>query len=289
MFYSLYIPPFGDYADARALAELARDAEDAGWDGFFLWDHVFMDWPDRVVDPWVALSAIAMNTERIRIGTLVTPLPRRRPWKLARETVSLDHLSRGRLILGVGLGIYRTEFDDLGEPVDLKVRAEMLDEGLDVLTGLWRSQPFSHSGKYYEVKGAHFAPPPVQSPRIPIWVAALWPNRAPMRRAARWDGIYPLNRDNAIQDLTPDQVRDVISYVRQHRQSEAPFDVVHRGTTSGENPERDAEIAASYAEVGATWWLENIHPWRFGWNQQGSWPMSAMRERILQGPPRTQP
>lgn len=286
MFYSLYIPPFGDYADARTLAELARDAEKAGWDGFFLWDHVFMDWPDRVVDPWVTLAAIAMNTERLRIGTLVTALPRRRPWKLARETVSLDHLSQGRVILGVGLGIYASEFDDLGEPADLKLRAEMLDEGLEVLVSLWRAQPFTHDGKYYHMKNAHFMPPPVQSPRIPIWVAALWPNKAPVRRAARWDGIYPLNRDNLVQDLTPDQIKDITAYVHQHRDAETPFDVVHRGTTPGENPEQDAEIVASYAEAGVTWWLENIHPWRFGWQQRGSWPLDAMRDRILKGPPK---
>lgn len=285
MRYGLYIPPFGDYADARILARLAHEAEDAGWDGFFLWDHVAMDWPDPVVDPWVALAAIAVNTRRIRIGPLVTPLPRRRPWKLARETVSLDHLSGGRLILGVGTGVYRTEFDQLGEPADLKVRAAMLDEGLEVLTGLWRAQPFSYSGQYYQVREALFTPPPVQSPRIPIWVAGFWPNKAPFRRAARWDGVFPLDRDNRTGSMSVDQVKDMLAYIRAHRTVDAPFDVVHRGTTLGEDAAQDADIVAPYKEVGVTWWLENIHPWRFGWDGLGKWPTEIMRERIRKGPP----
>ena len=129
MHFGLYVPPFGEYADARVLASLAHEAETIGWEGFFLWDHVFTDWPERIVDPWVALTAVSLTTEKIRLGTLVTPLPRRRPWKLARETVSVDHVSNGRLTLGVGLGVNIEEFDYLGEPSDLKVRAGMLDEG----------------------------------------------------------------------------------------------------------------------------------------------------------------
>src|SRR5512134_3855134 len=151
MHFGLYVPLFGDYADARALASLARDAETAGWEGFFLWDHVFTDWPDRLVDPWVALTAIALNTQRIRIGTTVTPLPRRRPWKLARETVSLDHLSGGRLTLSVGIGVGQAEWEHLGEQSDPKKRGAMLDEALSVLTGLWSGEPFSYTGQYYQI------------------------------------------------------------------------------------------------------------------------------------------
>ena len=187
MRFGLFIPIFGDYADARVLASLAREAETSGWEGFFLWDHVFTDWPDRLIDPWVALTAIALNTEHIRLGTLVTPLPRRRPWKLARETVSVDHLSRGRLTLGVGLGVNIEEFDYLGEPRDLKVRAAMLDEGLEILTGLWQGKAFHYTGKHYQIQEALFMPSPVQNPRIPIWVAgSVGKGTVPASSAMGW-------------------------------------------------------------------------------------------------------
>jgi len=293
MRYGLYIPPFGDYADARVLADLARDAEEAGWDGFFLWDHLTLEYePDApMVDIWVALTAIAMRTERIRFGPLVTPIARRRPWKLARETASLDQLSGGRLILGVGAGVVNPpEYEHLGEPGDLKVRAAMLDEGLEILTGLWRGEPFSYTGAHYTVKEACFIPTPAQQPRIPIWVAGLWPNKAPMRRAARWDGVYPLNRDDPTEDMTPEQIKEVVAYVTAHRKSDAPFDVVHRGTTPGRDSAEDAAesaaIVATYAEAGVTWWVESIGPWRFEWNFQPPWPTEAMRACIRKGPPR---
>src|SRR5579884_3931949 len=145
MRYALNLPAFGEFADVRVLAALAREAEDAGWDGFFIWDHIQSERGRSVADPWVALAAIAVKTERIRIGALVTPLPRRRPWKFARETATLDHLSGGRLIVGVGIGgeWYR-EYSAFGEPVDDKTHAAQLDEGLDVLVGLWSGEPFSY-------------------------------------------------------------------------------------------------------------------------------------------------
>jgi len=149
MQYGIYLPNFGDEISPRALADLACEAEEAGWDGFFLWDHILYSKTQklRMVDPWIVLAAMAMKTERIRLGTSVTPLPRRRPWKLARETVTLDHLSNGRLILSVGLGEPGdAEFGQFGEETDVKVRATKLDEGLDVLAGLWRGKSFSHQG-----------------------------------------------------------------------------------------------------------------------------------------------
>jgi alkanesulfonate monooxygenase SsuD/methylene tetrahydromethanopterin reductase-like flavin-dependent oxidoreductase (luciferase family) len=173
MQYGIYLPNFGDEISPRALADLACEAEQAGWDGFFLWDHILYSKTQklRMVDPWIALAAMAMKTERIRLGTSVTPLPRRRPWKLARETVSLDHLSNGRLILSVGLGEPGdAEFGQFGEETDIKVRAAKLDVGLDVLAGLWRGKSFSYQGKYYQVQKTVFLPPPVQTPRIPVWV-----------------------------------------------------------------------------------------------------------------------
>jgi probable F420-dependent oxidoreductase len=286
MRFGLFVPLFGDYANARVLAALARDAETAGWEGFFLWDHVFTDWPDRVVDPWVALTAIALNTTRIRFGTLVTPLPRRRPWKLARETVSLDHLSNGRLTLGVGLGENVQEFDYLNEPSDLKVRAAMLDEGLEVLTGLWQGQPLSYSGDYYRIREALFMPAPIQQPRIPIWVAGQWPNKAPFRRAARWDGVFPLNRDDFSNDLSPEQFADILRYVHEHRSTEAPFDLVLKRNNLPKDRGEDRAAVVAYEKAGVTWWVEGISPWRFGWQGNGDWPIGAMHDRILMGPPK---
>jgi alkanesulfonate monooxygenase SsuD/methylene tetrahydromethanopterin reductase-like flavin-dependent oxidoreductase (luciferase family) len=286
MHYAVYLPNFGSFGDARVLAGLARDAELAGWDGFFIWDHIAGEgWMDGVVDPWVALAAVALSTERVRIGALVTPLPRRRPWKVARETVSIDRLSGGRLIFGAGIGNGKYEWDDLGEEGDLKVRGAMLDAGLAVLTGLWRGEAFSHDGAYYHVKEARFLPTPAQSPRIPVWVAGVWPNKAPLRRAARWDGVFPLFTIEGEEELA--QLHAAVAYVREQRAHDGPFDIVYAGhPTPGDNPARAAAIVGRYAEAGVTWWLEHINPFAFGGAVDGAWPLDAMRERIHQGPPR---
>lgn len=284
MRYGIYLPNFGPYGDARALAELARDAEQAGWDGFFIWDHIVGEASLPTVDPWVGLAAAAMTTERIRLGATVTPLPRRRPWKLARETVSLDRLSGGRLIVGVGIGLGTREWDDLGEESDPRVRGAMLDEGLDVLTGLWTGEPFSYDGAYYTVKEAHFQPTPIQQPRIPIWVGGWWPTKAPFKRGARWDGIFPLYSH---WDNSPERLAEVVAYTRARRESDSPFDVIAMGVTPGENPAEGQATAAAYAAAGATWWLEVIAPYRFGQEDlsQLPWPVEALRERVRQGPP----
>jgi len=176
---AIFVAPFGELADPRRLADLAVAAEDRGWDGFFVWDHIRYTDVGPVADPWVALSAVACATESVRIGPLVTPLARRRVHKLARETVTLDHLSGGRLVLGVGLGSdSHGELGPFGEESDPRERARLLDDGLERLTAYW---------------GGEFEPSPVQRPRIPIWVAARWPNRRPVRRAARWDGLFPID------------------------------------------------------------------------------------------------
>ena len=291
MYYSINTPNFGDYSDPRTLAELAHDAEEAGWDGFFIWDHILID-PHGLPmsDPWVTLAAIAMSTQRIRIGTMVTPLSRRRPWKLAREAVSIDHLSGGRLILGIGLGDpVDEEFGWFGEETDAKVRAKRLDEALDVLVGLWSGKPFSHSGEYYQLKEMTFLPTPVQSPRIPIWVGGWWPHKPPFRRAARWDGMFTLqgDKDGMFVPLTPDDLREVIAYTKTYRTSNAPFEVTLAGETPGDDKARGAEIVAPYIEAGLTWWTEDINPWRFGWKgERGTWPIEQIRSRILAGPPK---
>lgn len=285
----IYVPNFGAYGEAAAVVALARDAEAAGWDGIFLWDHV-AGWAQPVVDPWVALTAAAMVTTRLRLGTTVTPLPRRRPWKLARETVSLDRLSGGRLTLSVGIGLGAEEWDDLGEEADPRARGAMLDEGLAVLTGLWRGEAFSYDGAYYTVKDTAFVPVPLQSPRIPIWVGGFWPNKAPFQRMARWDGMFPLFDRVATLDEELQLLRDAVTYVMRHRASSDPFDVVCTGVTPGDQGRNAAraeasEVVAAYARAGATWWLEAIAPYRFGEGFDGVWPVEALRERVLQGPP----
>lgn len=288
MRYGVNLPPFGDFADAAVLADLAQEAEAAGWDGVFIWDHLIFD-PSfhPICDPWVGLSAIAMRTQHLRIGTMLTPLPRRRPWQLARETASIDRLSGGRLILSVGIGDpAQWDFGFFGEDTDAKRRAAMLDEGLAILHGLWRGEPFSFKGDHYNLEEVVFRPTPAQHPRIPIWVGGWWPNKPPMRRAARWDGVIPGGRD---RPLTPDDWRDLLAYVRSHRTSVAPFDVVHAGANDGSDPAADAAFVAPYIEAGVTWWIESIDPWRFGWKWEDQWKPEAshlMRERIRRGPPR---
>jgi alkanesulfonate monooxygenase SsuD/methylene tetrahydromethanopterin reductase-like flavin-dependent oxidoreductase (luciferase family) len=289
MQYGLHLPNFGPYADARLLAELAQEAEQAGWDGFFLWDQVakttLTPTIDPMVDPWIALTMIALRTSRLRLGCLITPLPRRRPWKVARETVTLDHLSGGRLVFGAGLGGGDYDFAALGEAADPKVLAAMLDEGLQVLTGLWSGQPFSFEGRYYHIREAQFLPRPLQTPRIPIWVAATWPFKAPFRRAARWDGVFPQGRDLTLtQMLSPQQVEAMLRFLTAQPGYRAPFEVVHAGISTGQDPARDTELVASYARVGVTWWVEQIAPER--WGSWTHWPLEAMRQRIRLGPPR---
>jgi len=256
------VPNFGDCCgSARELAELAVEAEKSGWDGFFIFDHIQYSNNERVplVDPWVALATIAMNTKRVRIGPLVTPLARRRPWKLARETVSIDHLSNGRLTLGVGLGEPAdVDFTSLGEDGDDRTRAAKLDEGLEVLVGLWRGEPFSYLGKHYEVRNVQFLPRPLQSPRIPIWVAGRWPRREPFLRAARWDGVFPLGVAPGSK-LNPDEIRNVLSFIRKHREDISAYDLV---ATSGNTGQADDEMLRAYAAAGATWWMKDLRKWR---------------------------
>ena len=255
MKYAISVHNFGDFADVRLLARLAKEAEDNGWDGFFLWDHIHWHGPP-MLDPWIALAAIAVATERIKIGTMVTPLARRRPWKLARETVTLDQLSGGRVILGVGLGAPGPEeFTRLGEDADDRVRAQKLDEGLDVLTGLWSGERFSYQGEHYQLDNVTFLPRPVQQPRIPIWVAGLWPNKGPFRRAARFDGAVPVKRGPSADMpglLTPEELPEPLAYINEHRESGAPFDV-NVSVAIPTDPAEAKDVVDSFAAAGATW------------------------------------
>ena len=195
MRFAVDVPNFGDFADPRLFADLARRAEEAGWDGLFVWDHVTHSKERRrqIADPWVLLTAAALATQRIRLGPMITPVPRRRVSKLAREVTTLDRLTGGRMILGVGLGApVADEYGTFGETTDMRQLAAHLDEGLEALNLLWSGEPVTFHGEHVVVDDVTFLPTPVQRPRVPIWVAGVWPAKAPMRRAARWDGAVPI-------------------------------------------------------------------------------------------------
>lgn len=280
----LYLPNFGSWGDPTAMVSLANDAEANGWDGFFIWDHIG-GFENSMVDPWVALGAVAQATNTIMLGTTVTPVPRRRPQKLARETTTVDRLSGGRLVFGVGSGEGAPEFEDMGENPVHKERGAMLDEALDVITQLWTGERVHHRGPHYTVDGAKFVPTPVQQPRIPIWVGGFWPYTRPMRRAARWDGVMPLLRLSDGESETA-ALQSCVAYIRAHRETDEAFDVVYSGVTPGDEPERAADIVGSFADAGATWWLEPIAPYRYGDGFAEPWDTGKLRERVLQGPPR---
>ncbi|MVA75426.1 LLM class flavin-dependent oxidoreductase [Auraticoccus sp. F435] len=266
------------FADPRLVAELAHEAEECGWDGFFVWDHIGAGWPVAVADPWILLTAVALRTSVIRLGALVTPLPRRRPWKVARETATLDQLCDGRLVFGAGIG-GGPEYSSFDEPGDDREHGDMLDEALQVLTGLWSGEPFDFEGHHYRIHDVQFLPRPVQQ-RIPVWVAGTWPSRRPLRRASRWDGVFPLGRGLGFdQQMSPEDLAAVVELVRHHRSGlGTPYDVVHWGISTGTDLPADRELVARYEAAGATWWLENLN------NQRGS--VASQRERIRRGPPR---
>ncbi len=268
MRHGVYLPPIGSFGDVHVLVELAVAAESAGWDGFFLWDHIQYERPVALADAWVALSAIAASTSAITLGPLVTPLPRRRPWKVAREAVTLDHLSRGRLVLGVGLGIdFWGEFASFaGEAASDVQRAELLDDGIEIITRLWSGEPTSYSGTSLSVDGAQFVPRPMQRPRIPIWSAALWPpsRRGPVQRAARCDGVMPFTG----APLTVDQAVDAHNIVASERPGNKPFDLCVWG---------HADLAADYQAAGVTWLVN-------AWEPEDD--VTSTRRAIAAGPPR---
>ncbi len=269
--------------DPRTLAELSHEAEAAGWDGVFVPDCIAIDTPEYpampAYDPWVTLAAMAMRTERVRIGAIVTPVSRRRPWKLARETATLDHLSNGRLIVAVGLGALDDKgFANVGEATDLKTRAAMLDEGLAILAGVWSGQRFSFHGAHYHVDDLTFLPPPVQRPRIPVWVVGAWPRPKSMRRALRWDGILPQKSGGAGSEMTPADIAAMNAFIDAERGATTPFAIVSEGETPGDDRERAAAIVRPFADAGATWWMET--------RWLGNNSPDELRARLRQGPPR---
>jgi len=256
------VPNFGE--EPAGLIELGVAAEDAGFDGFFLWDHIVFSNRDDgppIIDPWLVLAVVAARTSRIRLGTMITPVPRRRPWQLARQTASLDRLSGGRLILGVGIG--SPAYGDFGifhEPSGDRARADMLDEGLAVLDGLWSGERFSYAGQHFTVDPVRFTPVPVQRPRVPVWVGGVLPATRPIARAARWDGVVPIRfaRRSLIRPSVAD-IADVRERVTAARGSADGYDVVVWAEVAA-RPADVPALAAPYQAAGATWWIETAKP-----------------------------
>jgi hypothetical protein len=278
MRYGIVIPG----GEPTAQCEMAQAAEAAGWDGVFVADGIaiqgFSGEPVALFDPWVILAAMAVKTQRIRIGPLIAAVPRRRPWKLAKETATLDRLSNGRLILAAGLGAAPDDggFSRVGEPVDLKTRAELMDECLAIVDGLWTGKPFSVTGKHYRVDNMVMAPPPVQKPRILTWVVGVWPKVKSMNRALRWDGVVVQKyKGEPGQKTDPEDIKAIREFVEKYRDSSSPFDVVTGGRTPTKNPKSVLPHVKSLADAGATWWLEEM------------WSMKEKEflPRIEQGPP----
>ena len=274
MHYGFIVPK----GDPHAVANLAREAEEAGWDGVFYFDGIYVGEGMEIYDPWVVIAAMAMKTERVRLGAILTPPARRRPWKLARETTTLDHLSGGRLVLPVGLGALDDGgFGKVGEPTDRKTRAELLDESLEILTGLWSGKPFSYDGEHYQLEEMMFLPPPVQRPRIPVWVVGAWPSKKSTNRALGYDGLLAYTIRG---EVAPEDIREMKDYVEERRGAGAAFDIVWEGQTPGDDPERAASMVRLFAEAGATWWIEP------SWLPPNE--PEDLRRRIDAGPPRVE-
>ena len=271
MQYSFVFP---GTADLHLMVDLASEAEAAGWDGLFYWDGIVKG--AEPLDPWVVLSAIAMRTEQIRIGAVLVPLPWRPPWIVARATTTLDHLSNGRLILPIGLGAMSPHDVEagrsiVGEPIDRRLRAELLDEGIDILNGLATGEPFSYQGKHYQINDVKLTAP-VQRPRVPIWTVGAWGAPKSMNRAFRTDGWLPGGNVSAA-DLPA-----ITAYLAEHRPTDRPFDVIWEGRTPGDDLNAAVEIVRPFEEAGVNWWVESM------WEAPNG--PDEIRRRIRQGPPR---
>lgn len=269
MRYGIEVVPFGAYSDPREVVRLAQAAEAAGWEALALWDHVLF--PYGAGDPWVTLSAVAAATRRLKLITAVSPLPRYRPHLLARTLAALDILSGGRVIFGTGLGV-AFDLAPFGDSTDAPTLAAMLDEGLEVMMGLWEGEPVTHHGRFYHAHGAQLVPTPVQRPRVPIWIGG--DSLAALRRAARWDGWVIGTIDEQCQiTKPPERVAEQVAVLRQHRASALPFEVA----VDGVSPSGDPSLPEAYARAGATWWLEAI------FLSRGS--AEEMLARVGAGPP----
>lgn len=276
---ALTLPPFGEWSDPRTVMDMAADADAAGWDGFFLWDHITWNpawdlgppWGGTppIGDPWICLAAAATVTSRVLLGPMVTPLARRRPHKVAREIVTLDHLSGGRAVLGVGLGV-DFDYEAFGEPLDH--RGARLDEALLVLAGLLTADSVDFEGKHYSVHSPETLPRPVNG-TIPIWVGGMWPNAAPFKRAARYDGVVPIKLGFERGEVLT--IEDLVA-IRAAVGRDAGYDYVVSGSTGSPS---DTAAVRAWEAAGATWWMEAL--------QVPLWHPSAevMRDRVRAGPP----
>lgn len=269
MKYGFVIP----WADATDVGDLAAAAEEAGWDGLFVWEPVWG------VDAWISLGLAAVRTSRIRLGTLITPPSRRRPWELASQVATVDRISNGRVTLSVGLGATDTGFETFGEECDRKTRAELLDECLDIVCGLWKGQPFEYDGKHYTVEPTEFPTlgDTVQQPRVPIWCVGALGRSKSMRRALGWDGIIPQvldpSTDMGVRQPTLDEVAALREQIDADPGIADDFDIIVEGQWAEHSP-------TAFKEAGATWWIESM----WGAMSEHS-PVAAAYDRLMQGPP----
>jgi len=248
MRYGLLVANLGAYSDPREVVHLAQTAESAGWESLLVWDHLGFVWGPPAADPWVTLAAVAASTSKLLVGTGITPVPRRRPQVLAHQVATLDVLSGGRVVFGAGLGGVPSEFTTFGEDAAPRIRADKLDEGLDLLRRLWSGERVEHRGSHYQVNGATLAPAPIQQP-LPIWIGG---NSTRARaRAGRFDGWFADTSTAEHMSVTPDELRALAA--------DLPlgdgFDVIVHGYSDQVDPR-------SYEAVGTTWWLEDIHDLR---------------------------
>lgn len=267
---------------ANEQLEMAELAEKSGWDGVFVWEAAYG------VDAWTLLAAMAQRTQRIRLGTMLTPLPWRRPWKVASQAATLDQLSGGRAILAVGLGAAEAGLGNTGEATDRRTRAEMLDEGIDLIAALWEGR-LRYAGRHYTLdlearEELTRAGKPVQA-RIPIWVVGAWPRPKSMQRVLRCDGILPaaMEREGP-RDLVPDDIRALLDWLRERGGARPGFDVVMEGETPAEDPVAATAIVEPWAAAGCTWWIESR--WQSPIDSEER--MQQVRQRLRAGPPRRQ-
>jgi len=248
------------YNCAHNIVHFAQMVERAGWDGLFLGDAIWCE------DPMITLTAAAVVTERIRLGTMINPVPLRRPWKLASESLALDQISAGRLILGLATGaVWMGWYAFPDEVTDNRARAEMLDETIDILTLFYQRQPFDFDGKHYHLKLSeldvmYYPPKPVQQPRIPIWIPGIWPRQKSMERVLKCDGIFleKISPEGEPETVTPDDLRQIRAYVEKYRSSERPFDFIASGNVSNLDESEGVEVLQSWESAGATWWVEGL-------------------------------
>ncbi|MHA2357529.1 MAG: LLM class flavin-dependent oxidoreductase [Candidatus Heimdallarchaeaceae archaeon] len=272
-------------ANIHSYGKIASKAENAGWDGVFVWDAISVgpkSNPMKINDPWIVLALIAENTEKVRIGTYVTGLPRRRPWKLAREMITLDHLSNGRLTVTLATGAADdAAFSLVNEEPDVKIRARKLDEGIDVLKGLLSGEQFSYQGEYFQINEMILHPPPIQKPCIPMWIVGVWGRKNSFNRTLKCEGIAPISlKDGKISGITPKELKCMSKFLKEEVKLTKQFDIIVDGETPGDDTKKASSIITPWQEAGATWWMENAYfqPWSNG-------GLEGLHKRIKLGPP----